>query len=115
LPKDAIIRAAFASFRGCAGLTAAGHRATWVREAQQLIADGARELNLISQDSTYYGLDLRPNRSGAISSPEKFKAAAQRLPDDATTLCTLLRELNDLPEISGSGCFTRIQRIGQTN
>jgi len=60
-------------------------------------ADGARELNLISQDSTYYGLDLRPNRSGAISSPEKFKAAAQRLPDDATTLCTLLRELNDLP------------------
>src|SRR6266850_260300 len=68
-----------------------------VREAQQLIADGVRELNLISQDSTYYGLDLRPNRSGAISSPEKFSAAAKTLPRDATTLCTLVRELNRIP------------------
>ena len=30
-----------------------------VREARQLIADGVKELNLISQDSTYYGLDLQ--------------------------------------------------------
>ncbi len=68
-----------------------------VREARQLIAEGVKELNLISQDSTYYGLDLRANHSRAIASPEKFNAAAKSLPADATTLCTLLRELNSLP------------------
>ena len=31
-----------------------------VAEAKALIADGVKEINLISQDSTYYGLDLRP-------------------------------------------------------
>src|SRR5262249_52434508 len=30
-----------------------------VHEAKLLLADGVKELNLISQDSTYYGLDLR--------------------------------------------------------
>ena len=68
-----------------------------VAEARQLVADGVKELNLISQDSTYYGLDLRAGHSRAISSPEKFGAAAKSLPADATTLCTLLRELNALP------------------
>ncbi len=68
-----------------------------VAEARALIADGVKELNLISQDSTYYGLDLRPNHSRAIASPEKFKAATRALAADATTLCTLLRELNALP------------------
>ena len=68
-----------------------------VAEARQLIADGVKELNLISQDSTYYGLDLRANHSRNIASPEKFNAAAKSLPVDATTLCTLLRELNALP------------------
>ena len=67
-----------------------------VAEAKALIADGVKELNLISQDSTYYGLDLRPNHSRAISSPEKFSAAAKSLPADATTICTLIRELNSL-------------------
>ena len=67
-----------------------------VAEAKALIADGVKEINLISQDSTYYGLDLRPNHSRAISSPEKFSAAAQSLAADATTICTLLRELNSL-------------------
>jgi len=67
-----------------------------VREARQLIAEGVKELNLISQDSTFYGLDLRPNRRGAVSSPEKFRAATGMLPEGATTLCTLLRELNAL-------------------
>src|SRR5206468_5560420 len=41
-------------------------------EAQQLRDDGVKELNLISQDSTYYGLDLRPARNGSIASPERF-------------------------------------------
>ncbi|MGA9779349.1 MAG: 30S ribosomal protein S12 methylthiotransferase RimO [Limisphaerales bacterium] len=68
-----------------------------VAEAKALLADGAKEINLISQDSTYYGLDLRPNRSHAISSPEKFSAAAKSLTAEATTICTLLRELNSLP------------------
>ena len=68
-----------------------------VREAAQLLAGGGRELNLISQDSTYYGLDLRPDHSRAISSPEKFSAAARALPAAASTLGTLLRALNGLP------------------
>ncbi|HEX7471375.1 MAG TPA: 30S ribosomal protein S12 methylthiotransferase RimO [Verrucomicrobiae bacterium] len=67
-----------------------------VTEAKALIADGVKELNLISQDSTYYGLDLRPNHSRSISSPEKFSAAAKSLAADATSICTLLRELNSL-------------------
>ena len=48
-----------------------------VAEARQLIADGVKELNLISQDSTYYGLDLRANHSRNIASPDKFNAAAK--------------------------------------
>ena len=92
-----------------------------VAEAKALIADGVKEINLISQDSTYYGLDLRsgagvspvssdesdekrtgkmpvplPRPSRAISSPEKFSAALKSLPADATTICTLLRQLNSL-------------------
>ncbi|MCU0789103.1 MAG: MiaB/RimO family radical SAM methylthiotransferase, partial [Verrucomicrobia bacterium] len=67
-----------------------------VNEVKQLLQDGVREINLISQDSTYYGLDLRPNHTRAISSPERFGAAARSLPADSTTLCTLLRELNAL-------------------
>ena len=67
-----------------------------VAEAKALIAEGVKELNLISQDSTYYGLDLRPGHSRAISSPEKFSAAAKSLSAAATTICTLLRELNAL-------------------
>src|SRR2546430_5520808 len=68
-----------------------------VQEARQLVAEGVRELNLISQDSTYYGLDLRENHRPNIASPEKFSAAAKSLSANATTLCTLLRELNELP------------------
>ena len=65
-------------------------------EAKALIADGVKELNLISQDSTYYGLDLRPNHSRAIASPERFSSAVKSLPAEATTICTLLRELESL-------------------
>ena len=68
-----------------------------VEEAKRLLADGVKELNLISQDSTYYGLDLRPNHSRAIASPERFRAAASSLPAEAPTLSRLLRELNALP------------------
>ena len=68
-----------------------------IQEAKRLISEGVREINLISQDSTYYGLDLRPNHSRAISSPSRFKAATQALPVDATTLSSLLRNLNEIP------------------
>jgi ribosomal protein S12 methylthiotransferase len=68
-----------------------------VAEAKALLADGVKELNLISQDSTYYGLDLRANHSRAISAPDRFKAAVKALPAEATTISTLLRELNALP------------------
>src|SRR6185436_1756012 len=67
-----------------------------IAEARALIADGVKELNLISQDSTYYGLDLRPNHRPSISSPDKFNAAVKALPVQATTICTLLRELSAL-------------------
>jgi len=66
-------------------------------EAKALIADGVKELNLISQDSTYYGLDLRPNHSRTISAPDRFTAAVKQLAPEATTICTLLRALNELP------------------
>jgi ribosomal protein S12 methylthiotransferase len=68
-----------------------------VAEAKALIADGVKELNLISQDSTYYGLDLLPDRSRPISAPDKFNAAIKSLPAGAATICTLLRELDALP------------------
>ena len=68
-----------------------------IAEAKALIADGVKELNLISQDSTYYGLDLRPNHSRAIASPDRFHAAVKSLSSDSATICTLLRELNALP------------------
>lgn len=66
-------------------------------EARQLLSEGVKELNLISQDSTYYGLDLRPARLGSIAAPTQFAAATRALPAQTPTLCTLLRELNALP------------------
>lgn len=68
-----------------------------VAEARQLLEGGARELNLVSQDTTYYGLDRRPDRRGTIASPDRFGAATRRLPAGAATLAGLLRELNALP------------------
>lgn len=67
-----------------------------IKEARQLIADGVKELNLISQDSTYYGLDLRKNNKVNIASPERFTAASNDLPVDASTLASLIRELNTI-------------------
>lgn len=68
-----------------------------VEEARHLIADGVRELNLISQDTTYYGLDLDARTSGNLASPGRFLAASQSLPAGAANLARLLRRLNDLP------------------
>jgi ribosomal protein S12 methylthiotransferase len=68
-----------------------------VAEARELVAGGAKELNLISQDTTYFGLDLRPNATRAIASPDRFTAATRELPEDTPTLCALLRALNGIP------------------
>ena len=68
-----------------------------VTEARELIAQGVKELNLISQDSTYYGMDLAPGYRRGISSPGKFAVATAELRSDASTLCSLLRELNEIP------------------
>ena len=68
-----------------------------VEEARRLIGEGVRELNLISQDSTYYGLDLRPHVAGSIAAPARFRAAAAQLPAAAPTLARLVRALDALP------------------
>ena len=64
-----------------------------VREVREMVRQGVKEINLISQDSTYYGLDLRAERNGSIAAPEKFNAAAKTT---STNLCTLLRALNEI-------------------
>ncbi|MGH7969448.1 MAG: radical SAM protein, partial [Limisphaerales bacterium] len=59
-----------------------------VAEAAALVAEGVKELNLISQDSTFYGLDLQPQRSRGISAPGRFAVAVRALPQEATTICS---------------------------
>jgi ribosomal protein S12 methylthiotransferase len=38
--------------------------ASVLAEIRSLVAEGAREINLISQDTTYYGMDLWPEKAG---------------------------------------------------
>jgi ribosomal protein S12 methylthiotransferase len=59
-----------------------------VAEARRLVAEGVRELNLISQDTTFFGMDTweqRPNPRTPVDSTR------------GTALTTLLRELNAIP------------------
>lgn len=59
--------------------------ASIVAEARQMVAEGVRELNLISQDTTYYGMDTweeRPNPRSPVDSKR------------GESLTHLLRELN---------------------
>jgi ribosomal protein S12 methylthiotransferase len=56
-----------------------------VAEARQLVGQGVKELNLISQDTTYFGMDLWAQKAGP------------RQPVDSSrgpTLCRLLEELD---------------------
>jgi len=56
-------------------------------EIRGLVSEGVREINLISQDTTYYGMDLWPKRAGP------------RQPVDSTqgpTLSGLLREIQNI-------------------
>ncbi len=59
--------------------------ASVVAEARKLVAEGVKELNLISQDTTFFGMDTweqRPNPRTPVDSSR------------GTALTTLLRELN---------------------
>lgn len=64
-------------------------QASVVREVEQLVAAGAREINLISQDLTYFGMDkwteARPNPRSPVDSSR------------GESLATLLRALNAIP------------------
>ncbi len=59
-----------------------------VREARGLIAEGVKELNLISQDTTYYGMDLWEQKAGPRQPVDSARGV---------TLCQLLRELDAIP------------------
>lgn len=59
-----------------------------VAEARRLVAEGVKELNLISQDTTFFGMDTweeRPNPRTPVDSSR------------GTALTTLLRQLNAIP------------------
>ena len=58
-----------------------------VAEARRLVAEGVRELNLISQDTTFFGMDTWEERPNPRSPVDSGRGAA---------LTTLLRELNGL-------------------
>jgi ribosomal protein S12 methylthiotransferase len=59
-----------------------------VKEVQQLVASGVKEINLISQDTTYFGMDkwtdARPNPRSPVDSSK------------GESLATLLRALNEI-------------------
>jgi ribosomal protein S12 methylthiotransferase len=59
-----------------------------VAEARQLVAEGVRELNLISQDTTFFGMDTWDQRPNPRTPVDSSRGAA---------LTTLLRELNSIP------------------
>ena len=57
-------------------------------EVRSLVAEGVKEINLISQDTTYYGMDLWEQKAGP------------RQPVDSSrgpTLAALLREIQEIP------------------
>ncbi len=60
-----------------------------VREIRQLVADGVKEINLISQDTTYFGMDLWEEKAGP------------RQPVDSARGTTLVHLLDEIAEIGG--------------
>lgn len=59
-----------------------------VEEARRLVSEGVRELNLISQDTTYFGMDHWETKAGPRAKVDSTKG---------TALTTLLRELQAIP------------------
>src|SRR5256886_14391480 len=58
-------------------------------EIRGLVAEGVREINLISQDTTYYGMDLWNEKAGP------------RQPVDSTRGPTLTKLLREIQQIDG--------------
>ncbi|MDQ2659963.1 MAG: 30S ribosomal protein S12 methylthiotransferase RimO, partial [Verrucomicrobiota bacterium] len=62
--------------------------ASVLAEVRALVAEGVKEINLISQDTTYYGMDLWEEKAG----PRQPVDSARGL-----TLSSLLREIQEVP------------------
>ena len=60
-----------------------------VAEVRNLVTEGVKEVNLISQDTTYFGMDLWPEKAGS------------RQPVDSRRGPTLIRLLDELAGIEG--------------
>ena len=60
-----------------------------VREIRGLVAEGVKEINLISQDTTYYGMDLWEQKAGP------------RQPVDAARGTSLIHLLDEIGQIGG--------------
>ncbi len=60
-----------------------------VREIRSLVAEGVKEINLISQDTTYYGMDLWSEKAGP------------RQPVDSGRGTSLVHLLDEIAEIGG--------------
>ena len=76
-------------------------------EVRALVAEGVKEINLISQDTTYYGMDLVGGESGPRQPVDSARGP---------TLAALLREIQkDRRANFGCACSTRIRRIGARN
>ncbi len=58
-----------------------------VQEVRQLVSDGVREINLISQDTTYFGMDLWAEKAGPRAQVDSTRGP---------TLTKLLRELQKI-------------------
>src|SRR5437588_12086205 len=61
-------------------------------EIRRLISEGVREINIISQDTTYYGMDLWTAKAGP------------RQPVDSTRGTTLAALLREIQEIAAEFC-----------
>lgn len=60
-----------------------------IGEVRNLVAEGVKEVNLISQDTTYFGMDLWPEKAGP------------RQPVDSRRGATLVRLLDELSSVEG--------------
>ncbi len=57
-------------------------------EVRSLVAEGVKEINLISQDTTYYGMDLWAEKAGPRQPVDSLRGP---------TLSALLREIQEVP------------------
>ena len=62
--------------------------ASVLSEIRSLVGEGVKEINLISQDTTYYGMDLWEQKAGPRQPVDSSRG---------TTLATLLREIQEVP------------------